>query len=679
MTQWFRPDAHRQRAVGAARLPVGTDEDWILAAVHPDETGAAAWSRVRSTFDVLGLPDGRERLVPLLYETVSRTTPDDPLLPELGRGRLLRLTDRRRLLAAVVPVIDALVDESIEVMVLKGAALADVYESPAHRPMVDVDLVVRLRDLPQAVDILSRKGLRAEVDVLRPVKVACRHSMAFVPIAGGVGTIDLHWMASPQLAPVGVARAQWRRPWYLELADDEFWLRSRSIEFEGVAVSAPSMTDLLLLSVLHGTRFGIADDTRWAVDAITILRRRGGEVDWDLLVANAQRHRVGEVITSSLDYLSERILLGTSPDPIPSEVMSRLRSTRVSKRERLVERLSERESSMRPGRARLAIDITIRHLAFTAGEPLLPTMRSFPWFVALWTGVERPRQLIAVRRRLHGLWRRWSKSASVRREARASRVSSTPLGRVIVIAATPRTGSSLLVAGLNASGVVTSMTEHLQSPSLARHLGPHGRLRSRILGPDVAVSRASVGSIRRAISHLVADRRASDGTFGVKVMWSNFEEVLLRRGLDVESLGGPVTWIRIRRGDRLRQAVSLERARRTGIWRLGGPRIGGELRSDLHFDAARITEELGIIEEYEAGWTAYFSERGISPLEVTYEELDAQYEETMRRVLDHLGAADTAVPPRQLQRQADRVNVDWVERYLAEASDEQSSRVRPPS
>ena len=403
MTQWFRPDSHRQRAVGAARLPVGTDEDWVLAALHHDDVGAAAWSRVRRTFDVLGLPDGHERLVPLLYETVARTTPSDPLLPELGRGRLLRLTDRRRLLSAVVPVIEALADEGIEAMVLKGAALADVYESPAHRPMVDVDVLVRPRDLPRVVDILTRRGLRADDDVLQPVKVACRHSVAFVPMGGGIGTIDLHWMASPQLAPPGVARAQWRRPWYLELSDDEFWTRARPIEFEGVAVMAPSMTDLLLLSVLHGARFGIADDTRWAVDAVTILRRRGGAVDWDLFVEQATRRHVGSVTAAALDYLSERLLVGADSGSVPGDAATRLRASRVSVRERVVDRLSEHESSMRPGRARLAVDIGIRHAAFTAGEPLVPTVRSFPWFVALWTGVQRPRQLLALRRRIRAL------------------------------------------------------------------------------------------------------------------------------------------------------------------------------------------------------------------------------------------------------------------------------------
>lgn len=403
MNPRFRPDAHRQRVVGAARLPRQVDEDWILAAVHRNDLGAAAWRRIRGTFDVLDPVDGHARLVPLIYETVARNAPDDPLLPELGRGRLLRLAQRRALLDRVSPVIGALVDDGTDVMVLKGAALADVYESPAHRPMVDVDLLVRPHRLPHVAEVLGRHGLRAEVDVLQPVKVACLHSISFLTLDGAPGNVDLHWMASPQLAPPGVARAQWRRPWYLELADDEFWGRARSIVVEGTEVVAPSMTDLFLLSVLHGARFGLADDTRWAVDAATILTRRGDEIDWDMFVEQASRRRVGAVTANALDYLSQRILLADLAATLPRDVVSRLRSRPPRRRERLIDRLSAQESAMSPGALRLIVDVVIRHLVMTAGERGVATVRSFPWFVALWLGVDRPRRIPMFLRR--GSWR----------------------------------------------------------------------------------------------------------------------------------------------------------------------------------------------------------------------------------------------------------------------------------
>ena len=58
---------------------------------------------------------------------------------------------------------------------------------------------------------------------------------------------------------------------------------------------------------------------------------------------------------------------------------------------------------MHPGVSRIVMDVIIRHLVLTANEPLLATIRSFPWFVALWLGVERPRQIPGFLRR--GAWR----------------------------------------------------------------------------------------------------------------------------------------------------------------------------------------------------------------------------------------------------------------------------------
>lgn len=399
----FRSDDSRQLAVGAARLPTARDTDWILAALHHDDIGLAAWQRLRSDTDLMHLPDGHSRLAPLVYETVSLARKDDALARQLAVTRLLRLAHLRSLTETVAPIIEDLAANGINVMVLKGAALDDVYPSPGQRPMVDIDLLVRPKDLPRTAEILNEHGLETPRPVVDPVQVACLHSVAFAPPEGDAGCIDLHWMASPQLAPPGVAAAQWRRPWFEQLGDDEFWARRRNISFAGIEISAPSITDLLLLVVLHGVRFGIADDTRWAVDAATILRYRSDEIDWEIFVEEAVRRKVCAVTASALVYLNDSVLVGSLAGTIPQKAITRLTSARQSRRERLINRLSRHENSMTPGAPRIVIDVIIRHLVLTANEPIPSSVRSFPWFVALWLGVERPRQIPGFIRR--GTWR----------------------------------------------------------------------------------------------------------------------------------------------------------------------------------------------------------------------------------------------------------------------------------
>ena len=403
MVPRFRDDATRQQAIGAARLPAAQDTDWILSAVHHDDIGVDAWQRIRSSTDPANLLDAHSRLAPLVYETLSRANVDDPLLPRLAGTRVARLASLIRLTAAVAPIIGDFVTQGIDVMVLKGAALSDIYSSPAQRPMADIDLLVRPMDLPRAARILETHGLACAHNVLEPVQVACLHSVSFEPSDGFQGSIDLHWMASPQLAPPGVAPAQWLRPWFEQLADDEFWTRARSISFSGIDVRAPSMTDLFLLVVLHGVRFGAADDTRWAVDAATILRHRRDEIDWNLLAKEVTRRKVSNVTATALIYLRDNVLLGSLTGAIPSAMITRLETTKPSLRERVIDRMSRLEYSMQPGASRVVVDVIIRHLVFTASEPPLATIRSFPWFVALWLGVDRPRQIPGFLR--NGPWR----------------------------------------------------------------------------------------------------------------------------------------------------------------------------------------------------------------------------------------------------------------------------------
>lgn len=399
----FRDDTMRQHAIGAARLPSASDTDWILSAVHHDEIGVEAWERIRSDADPARLPDAHSRLAPLVYENLSRAKVEDPLLLDLAGTRLSRLASLLVLTEAVMPILVDLVADGIDVMLLKGAALSDVYTSPAQRPMADIDLLVRPKDVPRAAKLLERHGLTAAHDVRDPVQVACVHSIAFESSTGFKGSVDLHWMASPQLAPSGIAAAQWHRPWFEHLADDEFWNRARTADFMGVNVYAPSMTDLLFLVVLHGVRFGIADDTRWAVDAATILRYRHDEIDWEFFVDQAIRRRVAAVTATALAFLRDNVFIGSLEGEIPPAVITRLQSSKPSLRERVIDRLSRHEHTMRPGAGRIVIDVIIRHLVFTANEPLVPTARSFPWFVALWLGVEKPREIPGFLRR--GTWR----------------------------------------------------------------------------------------------------------------------------------------------------------------------------------------------------------------------------------------------------------------------------------
>ncbi|MCD9623238.1 Stf0 family sulfotransferase [Rhabdothermincola salaria] len=252
-----------------------------------------------------------------------------------------------------------------------------------------------------------------------------------------------------------------------------------------------------------------------------------------------------------------------------------------------------------------------------------------------------------------------------------------PLERVVLVAATNRSGSTLLCRALAATGRLGAPAEPLTFRNLRENrsgLGPvHvkprarvGQLRRRLAGRpdwrDLGQSAFTSRTARRVLDG-VADRHTSDdGVLALKVMWSDYSELFGSHGFDAGYWERPVSWVRIRRDDRLGQALSWSRAISTDQWT-----AAMASRSEPTYDRSQIERCLERIEHEETGWDGYFADHAIEPLTVTYEDLDADYEGTVRTVFDHLGAADAPLPPRLLERQADDLTAQWRARYLAES------------
>jgi LPS sulfotransferase NodH len=146
------------------------------------------------------------------------------------------------------------------------------------------------------------------------------------------------------------------------------------------------------------------------------------------------------------------------------------------------------------------------------------------------------------------------------------------------------------------------------------------------------------------------------------------------RLLELE-FGRRLRFVQLRRDDILAQAVSWLRAEQTGVWFIGGKgEISGGKATPAggrpSYDRDAITGTMRTIEEHNAGWERWFEVYGIEPHRVRYEDLSADPSAVTLRVLDHLGLALPAgghITPSH-QRQADRLNEEWADRY----------RLRPP-
>lgn len=167
------------------------------------------------------------------------------------------------------------------------------------------------------------------------------------------------------------------------------------------------------------------------------------------------------------------------------------------------------------------------------------------------------------------------------------------------------------------------------------------------------------------------------GVFGVKVMWGYLADIASRMRqipqyttLDLPDLFGEVFpnlhYIWITRRDTVRQAVSHWKAIQTDIWQTSDDEEQRSAREPVYdFDA--IHHLVHEIREHDAAWSRYFTDNGIEPFTVTYEEFVDQYAATITDVLRFLGMAppaDLGVSRRRLTRQADAQSEEWVQRYL---------------
>lgn len=254
--------------------------------------------------------------------------------------------------------------------------------------------------------------------------------------------------------------------------------------------------------------------------------------------------------------------------------------------------------------------------------------------------------------------------------------------RTYVIASVPRSGSTLLCRMLWDTGGAGAPKEYLNPMQLRDWEVRLGKTWARRVGHALAGGRAA-GLVRgrgwseaRLLEHLerVRSRRTDPtGWFGLKIHRHHFEGWFTSRGWDAESILRPDRWIRIRREDRVAQAVSWARALQTGRW-------ASHQRASLPaLYRPRQIERLALeIDRQEACWDEYFAGAGRTPLCLTYEQLVGDFEGTIRRVLAHLevsGAAEARVAEPALRSQTDSVNADWIERYRAAQAPGVTSRL----
>jgi len=300
----------------------------LKAALLQGEPALRAWEEWKRAVDLRNPLDPEcYRMLPLLYGNLRALGAASPWMDKLAGVYRREWYRNRLLLHAAARGLAQLHAAGIETMILKGAALIpNYYGDCGLRPMGDCDVLVPAAQRNAAIGVLVRGGWKPmlrEPAALTDRVLDTRHSWGFADARGL--ELDLHWHAL----------------WLAcgPHADDDFWARAESLELDGIATRIPDPTGLLLSVCVHGAEWEEAAPLRWIADAAIILRRRGAEVEWDRLAAQAARYHASLLLHDALAYLKASL-----DAAVPEDALAQLNRARVSQLERRM------HSAVRSGR-----------------------------------------------------------------------------------------------------------------------------------------------------------------------------------------------------------------------------------------------------------------------------------------------------------------------------------------
>lgn len=171
------------------------------------------------------------------------------------------------------------------------------------------------------------------------------------------------------------------------------------------------------------------------------------------------------------------------------------------------------------------------------------------------------------------------------------------------------------------------------------------------------------------LSEVLAEARA--GCFTSKLMWPHLARLAeaMGHGRDdaaaLAALFAPAQWVQVLRADKFDQAISFWRAKNSGRWHVYARETEPEPALDYDFFAIR--DALHEIELHDRLWDDFFGQAGITPIRVTYEEIEADPVGGTACLLAALGLpAEAPATKVALRRQRDAHSAALRDRFIAD-------------
>lgn len=247
------------------------------------------------------------RIVPLVSRSLRQLAPERvpaDALQYLSAGARAIGAHNLGHTARLLEILAELERRAIVAMPLKGPALAvQVYGDLSLRSFGDLDILIRQRDFPRAVETLDALGYHPGRPLNSPAEFAAyprryHDYKLFGP--GQALMVELQWkvIQFPFSFPPDV---------------EGWWERLESLRLGGREVRSLDPESLLLMLCVHGSKH-LWERLSWICDVAELLRGHP-ELDWERLQARARTWGVARMLRLGLNLAHE--LLGA---PLPASV-----------------------------------------------------------------------------------------------------------------------------------------------------------------------------------------------------------------------------------------------------------------------------------------------------------------------------------------------------------------------
>ncbi len=248
------------------------------------------------------------------------------IFEELKGNYYLNATKNTLIFEELGKILEVFKKSELEVMVLKGAALAErVYGNIALRPMSDVDLLVREKDMAHADEQLKTLGYRPTDITVGEVDFSSTYltTLDYRSPEENSPSFHIHWHFVNSTIP--------NESYIKNIRIEDVWKDAKSTEIAGVETLVMAPHHLLIhlsehaLRVTHSlSKLSLLCDINEAVNFYQ------DQLDWDRLIHETSRFNLDKMVYLSL-YFGSKFL----ETQIPEDVLSKLRPKHFSGGERI--------------------------------------------------------------------------------------------------------------------------------------------------------------------------------------------------------------------------------------------------------------------------------------------------------------------------------------------------------